>query len=80
MQPVSRSHLIASCIGKGWPLNYHLVFDLLAVGSVVAIALCLLLPASIEKKRENPMEPASSAVEVKIVSQENDLSSDDEAL
>ena len=39
--------------GKGWPLNYHLTFDLLAVGSVGAIALCLLLPASIEKKREN---------------------------
>ncbi len=40
-------------VGKGWPLNYHLVFDLLAMGSVGAIVLCFLLPASIEKKREN---------------------------
>lgn len=39
-------------IGKGWPLNYHLTFDLLAVISVGAIVLCLFLPASSEKKRE----------------------------
>lgn len=40
-------------IGKGWPLNYHLVFDLLAVGAVGAFLLCLWLPASIERKRES---------------------------
>ena len=40
-------------IGKGWPLNYHLAFDLTAVGAVGAIVLCLFLPASIEKKRDS---------------------------
>ena len=44
---------VCVCVGKGWPLNYHLMFDLLAVGSLGGVLLCLLLPSSSEKKRDN---------------------------
>ena len=37
--------------GKGWPLNYHFVFDLLAVGAAILVVVALLLPKSIELKR-----------------------------
>lgn len=37
--------------GKGWPLNHHFVFDLLAVGAAVLVIVTLLLPKSIELKR-----------------------------
>ena len=37
--------------GKGWPLNYHFVFDLLAVCSIILVVVALLLPKSIELKR-----------------------------
>ena len=37
--------------GRGWPLNYHLVFDLVGVGCVLLILLVFVLPKSSEKKR-----------------------------
>lgn len=63
--------------GKEWPLNYHLMFDLLAVGSVGAIVLCLLLPASAEKKRENDTT-TEPAVNVELISEHSSSSSSDE--
>jgi len=41
-----------SYTGLGWPLNYHFVFDLLAVLGLLTIAVSLFLPKTIEKKRE----------------------------
>lgn len=38
-------------VGKGWPLNFHFVFDLLGVGGVALVGVVLLLPKSIELKR-----------------------------
>jgi len=35
---------------KNWPLNYHLVFDLLVVGAIATFLLILLLPRSVEHK------------------------------
>jgi hypothetical protein len=55
------------------------MFDVLAVGSVVAIAFCLLLPASIEKKRDSSTDSAASSLIVNI-SKENDSNSDTESL
>jgi len=43
---------LSSFVDKHWPLNYHLVFDLVAVSTIGAGILVLLLPRSIEKKRE----------------------------
>ena len=40
--------------GRGWPLNFHFVFDLLA-----AVLLSLLLPQSIERKRSSATEDSS---------------------
>ena len=37
--------------GKGWPLNHHFVFDLLAVGALIVAAVSLLLPKNIEMQR-----------------------------
>ena len=50
--------IFVSDSGKGWPLNYHFVFDLLAVGAVILVVAALLLPKSIELKRirEQPMK------------------------
>ena len=41
-----------SYTGLGWPLNYHFVFDLLAVLGLLTIAVSLFLPKTVEKKRE----------------------------
>lgn len=38
--------------GLGWPLNYHFMFDLLAVLALLTIVLSLFLPKTVEKKRE----------------------------
>ena len=43
-----------SLLGLGWPLNFHFVFDLMLVSSVVTILLSFFLPKSIEKKRQSP--------------------------
>lgn len=51
-------------IGKKWPLNYHLVFYLVALGAIGTIILCFLLPASSEKKRERDAAEAVTIVEV----------------
>lgn len=42
-----------SILGKSWPLNFHLAFDLLVVGAVIAVVVCLFLPRSIEQKRDS---------------------------
>ena len=60
-------------LGMKWPLNYHFVFDLLTVGAIGAIALCFLLPASSEKKREHT---ATTVVEV-ITEQDPSVYSED---
>jgi hypothetical protein len=52
------------------------MFDLLAVGSIGALLLCLLLPASAEVKREN-LELISTT-NVEVVPEDNTSSSDDE--
>ena len=46
--------------GKGWPLNYHFVFDLLAVGGGILVIVTLLLPKSIELKRLRQVDSSSS--------------------
>ena len=38
--------------GKGWPLNYHFMYDLVAVSSLVAVVISFFLPKTIEKKRD----------------------------
>jgi MFS family permease len=40
--------------GRGWPLDYHFVFNLCAVFGILLIFISFLLPKSIEKKRERP--------------------------
>ena len=55
--------------GTRWPLNFHFVFDLLAVGSVGLILFSFFLPRSIEKKKDsiesnfqtNDIEPTTIA-------------------
>lgn len=42
------------CSGYGWPLDYHFVFNVVAVFGIVLIIISLFLPKSIEKKRERP--------------------------
>lgn len=44
--------VLFSYVGKGWPLNFHFVLDVCAVIAVMTAAMTLLLPRSIEKKRE----------------------------
>ena len=41
--------------GLSWPLNYHLVFDMCAILSVLIIVFSLLMPGTIEKKRDSYM-------------------------
>ena len=38
--------------GKVWPVNYHFTFDFMAVLAVLTAAISLLLPKTIEKKRD----------------------------
>jgi MFS family permease len=40
--------------GYSWPLDYHFVFNTVALLAVALIFISLLLPKSIEKKRERP--------------------------
>ena len=47
--------------GKGWPLNYHFVFDLLAVVTVAVVIVSCFLPKTIEKKRDT-LESAGSGL------------------
>ena len=46
------AHIILFHTGLGWPLNYHFMFDLLAVLALVTIGISLFLPKTVEKKRE----------------------------
>ena len=46
------SCVCCSYVGKGWPLNYHLVLDVCALVAIITAAMTLLLPRSIENKRE----------------------------
>ena len=46
-------------VGKGWPLNYHFIFDLLCVGAVGVAFISLLLPKSIEVQRKRKLEDTS---------------------
>ena len=39
--------------GLKWPLNYHLMFEIMAVIALGIMLFSLLLPKTIEKKREN---------------------------
>lgn len=45
--------------GLGWPLDYHFVFNLCALFSLVLIVISLFLPKSIEKKRLPEESPNS---------------------
>ena len=38
--------------GKSWPVNFHFTFDFMAVLAILAAAISLLLPKTIEKKRD----------------------------
>ena len=51
------SHFFPS--GYGWPLDYHFVFNMVAVLSLGLIFISLLLPKSIEKKRQRPAAVAT---------------------
>ena len=66
---------MVTVVGKGWPLNYHLMFDLLAVGSFVAALLSFFLPASAENKREDGTVQA----ETKTAEDKAEHGSDDDA-
>ena len=59
--PLPRSCSLSFCFpshffpsGYGWPLDYHFVFNMVAVLSLGLIFISLLLPKSIEKKRQRP--------------------------
>lgn len=47
--------------GKGWPLNYHFVFDLLALVTVAVVIVSCFLPKTIEKKIDT-LESAGSGL------------------
>ena len=49
------------CAGRGWPLNFHFMFDLLAVLTVGVVLLSLLLPKSAERKRDSPEDTTEGA-------------------
>ena len=53
--------------GKRWPLNFHFVFDLLAVGAVILVVVTLLLPKSIELKRIREPKESSNSKETRTV-------------
>ena len=77
--PPKNNNLVENTIiGKNWPLNYHLVYDLLVLGSIGAAALSFLLPASVEKKREHESTVTTAAVQVvETVSEQQQSSSSD---
>ena len=52
--------LLTTFLGYGWPLDFHFVFNLVAVFSSLLIFISLFLPKSIEKKRERPSTTAVS--------------------
>ena len=39
-------------LGLSWPLNYHLMFEIIVTLALGIILFSLLLPKTIEKKRE----------------------------
>ena len=66
--------------GKGWPLNYHFVFDLLGVGGVVLVGVVFLLPKSIELKRVRKEKKESRTSEQTLAFVEEEDSNDDHRL
>ncbi len=58
--------------GKGWPLNFHFVFDILAICAIGVIVLALFLPRSIEMKRERENQDQTTASSLRNVEVNND--------
>ena len=46
-------HCYVCVAGYDWPLNYHFVFDIFALLTLLTVFISIFLPRSIEKKREN---------------------------
>lgn len=57
--------LLLLLIGKGWPLNHHFMFDMVAIMTGFIMLFSLTLPKSSEKKRI----PTSSTSSVQLVDQ-----------
>ena len=43
---------MSSCTDLNWPVNYHMMFDIIAIICIGIVIVSLFLPKSIEKKRE----------------------------
>ena len=49
-------------VGHGWPLNYHFIYDVTALMTIIIILISFALPKSSEKKRvPDPIKPTAIA-------------------
>ena len=59
----SLGHYYFATIGHGWPLNYHFIYDVVAVMVVIFILISFALPKSTEKKRlPDPVKPQATNI------------------